>query len=249
VLPTAVILSIGALDFAGSIWIHSTAIRYKLCAVAIVFCMLVILLRTRPQINAAPFLVFPVATVIAWVAADEILQNFFYGTKTRLLLPTIDLVIVSGIAWWCFVRRNSAIRLISDPGVKTLLGIILLAGLLAESAPELMRPTYSIRDTSRRIAEVFPEDSSVRTVIAASLLLETRIRYREELPAGESDVGILTVYERPNIPDCFALIARYPLVLHPLFCTSKGLESDACDFDVYVYRNIHAELQPQGIPR
>ncbi|MGZ5117118.1 MAG: ArnT family glycosyltransferase [Burkholderiales bacterium] len=249
VLPTAAILSIGALDFAGSIWIQSTAIRYKLYAVAVAVCMLVVLVRTRPQINAAPFLVFPVATVIAWVAADEILQNFLYGTKTKLLLPTVDLVIVSSVAWWCFARRNSAAGLISDLRVKTLLGILLLVGLLAESSPELIRPTYSIRDASRRIAEVFPEGSSVRTVIAASLLLETRIRYREELPAGESDVGILTVYKRPNIPDGFALIARYPLVLHPLFCTSKGLESDSCDFDVYVYRNIHAELHPQGTPR
>jgi hypothetical protein len=216
---------------------------------AVAVCMLIVLGRMRPQANAAPFLVFPVATVIAWVAADEILQNFFYGTKTKLLLPTIDLVIVSSIAWLCFARRNWAARLISDLEVKTLLGILLLAGLLAESAPELMRPTYSIRDTSRRIAEVFPYGSSVRTVIAASLLLETRIRYREELPADNTDVGILTVYERPNITEGFVLIARYPLVLHPLFCTSKGLESDSCDFDVYVYRNLHAELHPQNIVR
>lgn len=123
-----------------------------------------------------------------------------------------------------------------------LLASIALAGVLAESAPELIRPTYSIRDASRNIARVFPQDASVRTVMAGALLLETGIQYREALPPDKNDVGILTFFKRPNIPESFVLLGEYPVAVHPQFCARRSIPAEHCKPAIYTY---HSNQRPR----
>lgn len=249
VLPTAVVVSTVALDVAGIIGIQEK-LRYNLFAIAAAACILVPWVRVRRTggISAVPFLVFPVVTAISWMAADEILENFLPDAFATHHLPAIHLMILSGFAWWCFGRSKSAAATLIDVRMKTLLASVVFAGLVAESAYELLWPTYSIRDASRSIGRLFPGDGTIRTTNAASFLLETKLRFREGPPWDAHDAGIIAYYQPRISTEGFISLAEYRLASHPLFCTRPdrdGARIEPCDAIIYVYRKVDAEQRPE----
>ena len=71
--------------------------------------------------------------------------------------------------------------------------------LIAQAAPPIVFPTYSLRDASRDLQQHLPVGRPVRTVRAASLFLENEIKYHE-LPRQDQQIGGLVIFEHSGSP-------------------------------------------------
>jgi len=111
------------------------------------------------------------------------------------------------------------------------LGISVLAGcFLAQAAPPVLFPTYSLRDASRDLGRQVPHSRAVRTVTAATLFLENDIKYRE-LSRHDAQIDGLVMLEQGGVARRFLQSGRadklerthaYPVVISPRYRNAEG---------------------------
>ena len=122
-------------------------------------------------------------------------------------------------------------RVRAPPAVAGAAAIALLAVIfLAQAAPPIVFPTYSLRAASRDLPRHLPVDRPIRTVTAASLFLENGIKYHE-LRREDQQIDGLVVFEHDGIARRFLSSERatrlvqvhaYPLTVSPRYRTADG---------------------------
>jgi hypothetical protein len=114
----------------------------------------------------------------------------------------------------------------------------------------LLHPTYSIRDASRSLAQLFAGATAMHSYNAGSLFLETTLPYRDTpWPAHTIPDGLLT-YDRRYIPGPELVpLDTYWIQIHPRYSIVSRpiVESGAAMLNVY--RHVHAPQRQQAIPR
>jgi len=245
VLPTAVIVAGLLLTLAGMAGIPNDRMLYKLLAIIAVAGVLVMLARAmRPGENVvAGFIAFPVVSALLGMTIDQVGAIALSRHAAERVLPVANLAALMAAAWYCVARSESASGLPRRAPAKAWAWGLVVVGLLLQSAPILIQPTYSIRDASRATARLFPDARMLRSSAAGSLLLETRIPYRDELPRAAVVDGILNFNQVLEPGPTFEMVATYRLVVHPRYYEGGRLRLVV----VYVYRNVQPQ-RPSGTP-
>lgn len=174
------------------------------------------------------FLSFPVVMTLFWLGGRELglFAGFWeFGSPASA-------AIWSAAAGAAFVLCFALAPQLRDwPAVAGAAAIALLAVIfLAQAAPPIVFPTYSLRDASRDLERHLPVDRPIRTVTAASLFLENGIRYRE-LRREDQQIDGLVIFEHGGVARRFLHSERatrlvkvhaYPLTVSPGYRTAEG---------------------------
>lgn len=230
VLPSAIFMSsVGAGLAKLSGW-SADRLLERIAIVAVLTCLLTSFVSLRPtnKRSIVGFLSFPVVMTLLWLGAREVdlLSSFW----------TFDSV--SSVALWsatagaamvlCFVL---APQLRARPALAGAAAIAVLASIfLAQAAPPIVSPTYSLRDASRDLAQHLPAGQPIRTVTAASLFLENGIKYYE-LRAEDQRIDGMVILEHGGVARKFLNSERatklvrvhaYPLTVSPRYLSADG---------------------------
>jgi hypothetical protein len=241
VLPSAIVIASVVAGLAGLMGWEADRLLERSAIVAAVTGFLTLFVSLRPinERSIVGFLTFPIATALLWLVAREL------GMLSRFWMFDSD---VNATMWGvsvgapfvlCFTltsQIHARRALIGGTGIALLMVIF-----LAQSAPPILNPTYSLRDTSRDLKQHLPVDQPVRTVMAASLFLENGIKYHE-LPRDDKSIDGLVIFDHGGLARRFVStepltnlvrVHAYPLTVSPRYQTSDG--SRETPF-IYVYR-------------
>lgn len=239
IFPTAIVFASVAVGLA---WLgdwNAESLLARLALVATVAAPMTLFVSLRPvdQRSIIGFLSFPIAMTLVWLGGREVgLLNGFWMFDS-----------VQSVALWsasagvlfvlCFVLAPQ-IRM--QPAVGAVAVALLASIFLMQAAPPIVFPTYSLRDASRDLKHHLPPDRPVRTVTAASLFLENRIKYHE-LARQDQEIDRLVIFEHGGVARRFLNSERaskllqvhaYPLKISARYQAREGM-GDAPVIGVY----------------
>ncbi len=181
-LPTGLLLGAVGARVVGS-WAFDLSRLSNRAALLLGLVVLVALLaaRLRSRHAVVRFLfVFPGLFGALWLVNGQFERplGFWHGGSTlEQAVFWVGLALAAGLA---MARRYE--------GVAVLLAATLVAsGVYGASV--LYAPTYTMRDTSRDLGRRFADGALLCSAQAASLFLENRLRYRDDLLAADSAAG------------------------------------------------------------
>jgi len=240
VLPAAVMVSPAIMTLAGLAGAPNDRLAYKLFAIVAIAVVLVVRARaTRPAGGAVTgFIAFAVVAALLGVTIDQVGAIVLSRSAAERVLPLVKLAMLGSVAWYCLARSASIAGLLERTSAKALACSLALAGLFLQSAPELLQPTYSIRDASRDAARQFPDAVLLQSSGAGALLLETRIPYRDAVSHDTVVDGILNYDRHVNPGPEFVLVTTYRLVVHPRYYSRSRPLMDSGAALVEVHRNV-----------
>lgn len=236
VLPTAVILSASIVTLAGQAGLAIDRVIYRVFAIAAVVVVLAVLARAARSAEGAVtgFIALAVAAALLDMTIDQLGVIALSSSLSKWTLPVVELAILAGVARYIQASPASIASMLEGSAAKALLCALALVGLLLQSAPVLLQPTYSIRDASRDLARRFPGAAMLNSSAAGSLLLETRIPYREGISHAGAD-GLLVFDRRVRPGQELELATTYRLAVHPRYYLKGNVlvEGGAALVDVY----------------
>ena len=241
VLPSAIVLSSVAAGLAGVAGWNADRLWERTAIVAVLAALLTSLEYSRQvdERSIVRFLSFPVVMALLWLGGRELglISSFWmFGSGASVALWSAAAVAAFML---CFTLTP---QIHSQAAVAGLAAIAMLAMLLmAQAAPPIVFPTYSLRDASRDLPQHLPVDRPVRTVMAPSLFLENGLKYHE-LPRQDQQIGGVVIFEHGGVARKFldserathlVQVHAYPLTVSPRYQTADGKHETPV---VYVYR-------------
>lgn len=227
-LPGAVFVVSAAAPFAASLGWDLSRVSTRIASIAIVSALLALAIRRNPTPRrVAASLIFPIAATLIWLGARELgLLDAFWPAD---LAPSavqwaaaLLLLLLGSLALASLAQSPPGIAMLRASAVAFAITLF-----IAQTGPAIVAPTYSIRDASRELGRLIEPASRVRTISAASLFLENRLRYREltrnELNHDTGQYDMLVVFEHNLVARRFIksagagqleLIRSWPLTVH-----------------------------------
>ena len=240
VLPAAVLAGSLMVTLAGVVGLPNDRLVYKLVAIVAIGAVLIVLARAAGPGEGAVtgFIAFSVIAALLGMTIQEVGVVALPRSAAERGLPIVKLVVLGSVAFWFWLGKPTPlVGLLATP-TPLLPYVLLLGGLFLQSAPELLQPTYSIRDASRSTARMFQDAGLLQSSGAGALLLETRIPYRDAISPGTHVAGILN-YDRLVRPNAnYVLADVYRLVVHPRYYSSSRPRMDSGAALVEVYRAV-----------
>lgn len=233
-LPLAVMLVPTVIAAARLAGVDLDRLRHHLALVVVVELLLTVawLRRGRPD-RVLPFLVaLPLALAalrMLAVAAGLLGASFWSPAGTRDLVAWLGLMVfaVGGVS----LTDRGASR---APLAATGLLVLVLAGTwLVRSVPDLLYPTYTIRDAGAAVEALATGEERVGTISAAGVMLGTRIPYVEDLRGRPLPELVVVALRRihPAIAGRYRLERRLELELG-----ENLVDGDRIDASVRIYR-------------
>ena len=178
------------------------------------------------------FLSFPVLMALLWLGGRELglISSFWMfdsGVSTALWSAA---AVAAFMLCWILTPQIHSRAAAAGFAAIAMLAVI----LIAQAAPPIVFPTYSLRDASRDLQQHLPVDRPVRTVRAASLFLENGIKYHE-LPRQDQQIGGLVIFEHSGVARKFldserathlVQVQAYPLTVSPRYQAADGKPRD-----------------------
>lgn len=251
VLPTAVIVWTLIMALAGLAGVANDRLVYKLFAIVAIAGVLAVLARATRSAEGAVtgFIAFAVVAALQEMTIDQVGAITFSRSAAKQVLPVVELAMIGGVAWYCLARSTSIAGLLERTSAKALLCSLALVGLLLQSVPVLLQPTYSIRDASRNTARLFPGAVMLKSPRVGSLQLETRIPYHHDGISHDTVVdGLLTWDRRVKPGPEFVLVTTYRLVVHPRYYVPGRPVVESGTALVDVYRNAQPQRRSVAPP-
>jgi len=228
VLPSVMFISsVGAALASHGGW-NADRMVERIAIVAVLSGLLTSFVSLRPASErlVVGFLAFPLAMGLVWLGGREggLFTNFWtFDSVTSVSLWGLA---VGAAAVLCFIR---APQLRARPGVGGAVAIALLAVVfLAQAAPPIVYPTYSLRDASRDLPKHLPAGRPIQTVTAASLFLENGIKYYEL--SSDQRIDSIVIFEHGGAAQSFlsSEIATKLIRVHayPLAVSARYLSAD-----------------------
>ena len=246
VLPSAAVL-------CGTLWALAVAaglagdrLLYKLIAFAITYAALALLARRgrARQGGTAAWIALPSAFVLLDFSVEAAAAHTLADPHHGATVPLLQLAVLVAAGAACWMLRCKIGGAVDRPWMGSCALALIATGLVIESQPILFEPTYTIRDASRNLAHLFPQDSFLHSSGAGLLLIETRLHYRNSLSDNTTTVdGILDFDRRVVTGTAFALTTTYRLAVHPRYdarSTRPRMEGDTTL--LLVYRNTQSRL-------
>ena len=153
-------------------------------------------------------------------------------------------VMAGGLAW----KSGIACTLPDRPRWRSFAVGTVLAGFALQSLPDVLRPTYSIRDASRDLGRRFAGAKAVRSMAGGSLMLETRIPYSDEATRGIVYDGLVSPIRNLRVPPSFVPETTYDLVAHPRYAIVGRYFVEADLIRTRVFRNESLRQAPPDSP-
>lgn len=202
VLPSAVVIASVAAGLAALGGWNADRLLERITLVAVGAAVMTLMVGRRPldERCLVGFLSFPIAMALAWLGGRELgLFSHFWMSDSA---PRVALwSAAAGLVYlFCFVLSPRLVRIPQRAGAATI-GLLSLT-FLAQAAPPIVFPTYSVRDASRDLKHHLPTDRPVRTVTAASLFLENGIKYHE-LRREHQQLDSVVIFEHGGVARLF----------------------------------------------
>ena len=226
VLPSAVVLSGLAAGVAGLGGWYADRVSERIAIIVVITGLLASFassFRFANERSIAGFLSFPVVMVLLWLGGRELELFSGFWVFDSAARAAIWCAVAGAAFVFCFAFAPRALRQATIAGGAA---IVLLAVIfLAQAAPPVLFPSYSLRDASRDLPRQLPVDGSTRTVVASSLFIGNGIKYRE-LRTEDQQIDALVLLEHDPLARRFlgseraANLVRvrvYPLTVHPSF--------------------------------
>ena len=195
VLPMAVFVSTIAAQLA-EIVDGSSSLSRRILWIVVIAGALALAAGKQPirRNLVAAFLLSPVILTVSWVAARELgLVDDFWRWNTALNLSIRSATIaLTFVACLMLAREPQEGRRLVV--VKGGVIVVLAAIFVAEAAPAILRPSYSIRDASLALQTRFPYGATIRTFGAESLFLANTLQFRAVAP-GETGYDGIVIFE------------------------------------------------------
>ena len=251
-LPAAVVLATifaGFAAFAG--WDLSRVLSRMVLIVALTGLVAIVPYRSESmRAVVAGLLILPVLATALWLAGRD-LQLFRQFWEFESPANMVAWAVTMGFALVASV--GLAIRPRAPPQALAKASILVLVGgtFLAQAAPAILAPTYSIRDASRDLGRQLATALDIRTVSAASLFLENTLPYSERR-CDENDrlhqrCDAVVVFEhnlsgRRFLQSAGAAnlmrIQTYPLKIHPHYEVNESRDGPA---QIAIFRRTQAD--------
>ena len=261
-LPTAVVLASAVAGLAAFAGWDLSRLSSRMAVIVALAGLIVVVIHRRQSMRAVVggLLIFPVLATVLWLAGRD-LQVFRQFWEFDDVRPATIWAVTIGIAFAASVVlaiRSHASHVVAGVGM-----VALVAGIfLAQAAPAIFAPTYTIRDASRDLGRQLKSALDVRTVAAASLFLDNTLRYRERA-CNEKDrddekrCDAMVVFEHNLMARKFlqsanavnlSRIRTYPLKIHPHYRVDENKDGPA---QIALYGRVQSEadfsvLQPIG---
>jgi hypothetical protein len=232
VLPSAFFIASVAAAAVGATGWSIERLSERIITVVVLIALLAsfVSYRTVNQRSIVGCLAFPVVMALVWLVGREL--ALFSGFWSFDSTASAALWMACGGAAFVFCFAQAPQVLINErPTVTGAVAIVLLAAIyLAQAAPSLLFPTYSIRDASRDLAQHLPAGGPIQTVTASSLFLENRVKYHE-LRSEDRLIDGLVILEHGVVARRFLASERatqlvrvqaYPLTISPKYRAPDG---------------------------
>ena len=229
VLPSAIVLSSVAAGLAGVAGWNADRLLERTAIVAVIAALLMSLEYSRQvdERSIVRFLSFPVLMALLWLGGRELglISSFWmFDSGASIALWSAAAVAAFMLCWILTPQIHSRAAAAGFAAIAVLAVI-----LIAQAAPPIVFPTYSLRDASRDLQQHLPVDRPVRTVRAASLFLENEIKYHE-LPRQDQQIGGLVIFEHsgarkfldPERATHLFQVQAYPLTVSPRYQAADG---------------------------
>ncbi len=230
VLPSAIVLSSVIAAAAGIGGLNADRLSERVAIVVALTGLLAscVSVRQVTERSIVGFLSFPVAMTLFWLAGRELgLFAGFWGFDSVASVAIWSTA--AGVAFvLCFVLAPQLRERLAVAGAAAV--ALLAAIFVAQAAPPILFPTYSLRDASRDLPQHLPVGHPIRTVTAASLFLENGIKYHE-LWREDEQIDGLVVFKHGGVARRFLNSKRatrlvqvhaYPLTVSPRYLTADG---------------------------
>jgi len=224
--PTAVTLA--PLLVAAVRWTSVDFDRASVRAALVVITGIALALVIRRYLKSAPvvrsLLYLPVIFSLLWIgaAALGVTGDFWPAAPYDATAKSIVLS-VAAVAGAAILAR--ADLLAANRAIATLTAGVLIGAFAWTVAPDFAQPTYSIRDASRTLAKRFDRRAVIWSRKAGALLLETPLRYQDDMPVSRPPDGIL-VFDHDGVIDTsdpavagtsYVRIAQFELAINPRY--------------------------------
>ena len=255
-LPTAVLLATALAGFAAFVAWDLSRLSSRIALIAVLAGLIGIVpyRNESMRVVVAGFLTFPVLATVLWLGGRD-LQVFHQFWEFNSAAAVAAWTVTMGLA-----LAASVVLAIWPHASHVLAGasvLVLIAGIfLAQAAPAIFAPTYSIRDASRDLGRQLATAHDIRTVAAASLFLENTLRYRErrceEIDRDDKRCDAMVVFEHNLMARKFLQSAgaahlnrvrTYPLKIHPHYEVNEGKDGPA---QIALYRRRQADAYLSG---
>lgn len=174
---------------------------------------------------AAALAVWGLLHAAGWVA------RFWPATPSEAAIHALALAVGFGLAWLVSFRQQPALPVLARAGVA-----LLAAVLVSQQSFRLAAATHLERDASRQLATLLAGRSQpVHSKRAASMFLETKLRYRDEVGHGpELDVVVqflpdVARIQPPGPP--FRQLACFAVPVHPRYHREIKRAIEVCVFE------------------
>ncbi len=181
-------------------------------------------------------IVFTVAAALLLAVVDAVAG--LASPESVRFWALLKFVALSGLACGIAWKSGIADALLDRPHWRAFAVATALAGFALQSLPQVMLPTYSIRDASRDLGRRFAGAHIVRSVAAGSLMLETGIPYRDEALRGAVFDGLVSPIRHFPVPPSFVPETTYLLVAHPRYAIEGRYVMESGRIRTEVYRNV-----------
>ena len=196
VAPSAVILAAGSVATAELVGWDLSPLSVRLALIAVFVLVLVVAIRkvASAERAVAGFLAFPVVMTVMWLICRElgVFHDFWHVDRTDQALVWGALLLVASAASFGVPTRprDPAWYAVAQAAVIGCMAVI----LLAEAAPPILAPTYTIRDASRALPALLSGTQRIRTFTAESLFLDNTLRFRV-IERNERDYDAIVIFE------------------------------------------------------
>jgi len=242
VLPSAIFAApalAGMVAFAG---LDASRVSSRIALIAALTVALALAVRRSlsRQAVVAGFLIFPLCATLVWLAGRELGVFAHYWEYGDVAFAAAWIAVLGlGAAFSALlVARLGALAWPRAVGSSLLAAVCAL--LLAQAAPQVLAPTYSIRDASRDLGRRLAGESNIRTLNAASLFLDNTLGYREltqdDLARTDQRYDVLVVFEhniltqrylRSPSAERIRRAESYPFATHPRYTIDEQVDGPA----------------------
>lgn len=250
VVPAAVMASVLIVSLAGATGAPIERLSHKLLMMGVAVIAFAAVARAirSPASAVNGFVALTVAAALPWTAIEQGVALTLERADAEQFLPLIAFAIIGSLAGFCLANSARVAGMLQRTSVKVSLCAVGVAGLLLQSAPVLLNPTYSIRDASVDIGHRFPNASLLQSSGAGAMLLETRLPYRDSIPPGTRVEGILNYNRHVRPGPEFVPEATYRLIVHPRFYYESRPLMDSGAALLEIYRNVQPSRRSSASP-
>jgi hypothetical protein len=232
-LPSAILIAPAVAGFveAGGWDVPRVSVRIALIGATTAMLLVVARRAASREGIAAAFLILPILMTLLWLGGRELtVFRLFWQFDSATSLGVWTALSGSAVAVGFVLALRP--RYPGSPAVVQSCVIVLMAVIfVAQGAPPILAPTYSIRDASRHLGQqLSPSALRIRSLNAASIFLENKLRYREL--AGDDELyDIIVVFEHGRRPRRFLesgkaanllRVQTYPLTISPKYETLES---------------------------